>query len=222
MRFTRRAQAEDEGRAHRGRRRGCADRRPQGQGRPSRCARSCTCAPSNRRGDARDHPPNAALKGSGPAGGAECTCVHPIAAVTRDSNRSPEAVRQARMSARPHRFCMSSLKMRFSSALAGVGEALEAAGVRDQLGRAHDPAPRRARQRAADADAPHAELGESLTVRSLGPPISTLTGFGATALTTARDLLARRDARRIEAIGAGCGDRPGAGGWSRRDRAGRG
>ena len=83
--------------------------------------------------------------------------------------------------------CMSSLKMLVQlGARRRAGEALEAAGLRDLLGRAHEAAPGRPRQRAADADAARAERRRDRSrVRSLGQPISTLTGFGATALITA-------------------------------------
>ena len=83
---------------------------------------------------------------------------------------------------------------------AGAASASSEPLPHDLLGRANDAAPGRARQRAADADAAHAELAMSWTVKSQGLPISRFTGFGATASTMAA--ICPRMSRRVEAVGA--------------------
>src|SRR3954470_6369391 len=84
-----------------------------------------------------------------------------------------------------------------------IGEALEAAGAGDLLGHAHEPAPRRARQRTADADAPHAELAEVAHRELARAPHQEVDRLRRHALDDGGDLLARLDAWRVQTVGAG-------------------
>src|ERR1700722_5549484 len=71
--------------------------------------------------------------------------------------------------------------------------------LRDLACRAHETAPRRSRQRTADADAANAKLG-GLLDRKTGSPDQEIDRFGMHGLYDRRDLLPGFDARRIKTI----------------------
>ena len=104
------------------------------------------------------------------------TSPRPLRRCRIDGNRAHVAWRRLR----------SSLNRAFSS---GAGR-----GIRQSRrnflpprspSRAHQAGPGGARERAADADAAHTETGEIVDRKVAGQPIRKLTGFGATASTTA-------------------------------------
>jgi len=107
-----------------------------------------------------------------------------------------------------HRFFMSSRKKPLSSELAMLpAQAVEFAVCGDVARGADDRGPGNPRERAAQADAAHAKSRKILHRQIGGGRHEEIHRFRRNRLHHRRDLFARLDAGRIEAIGAGRGER---------------
>ena len=90
--------------------------------------------------------------------------------------------------------------VQFAAGIA-TGEFAERALFRHFLCRLHEAAPGRARERAADADAPHPEFA-GLLQRQARRADQEIDGLGMRLLHDRGDFLAALDSRRVDAVGA--------------------
>ena len=84
-----------------------------------------------------------------------------------------------------------------------IGKAIEPALLRDQLGSTHEAAPGRASKRSANADPPYAQCRDLLHRESAGHAHQHIDRLRRDGGDHGRDVIARADARRVQAIGPG-------------------